>query len=156
MSTILNIVVLFYACTLFIDVWKEKATGMTTDVKWFDINTPKHLIGFNFAKAGFDIGVGFTSSEDIRRIGDWEIDYVLKYKNGTKDKDRASVVPCNSVRQNWTNPGKEVPDKNTWRFNNLTCTDAVDNKIGGQYFSTEFRYISFKLKKCNETAILEK
>ena len=42
MSTMLNVVTLFYACALFVDVWNEKATSMTTDVKWFDINDAKY------------------------------------------------------------------------------------------------------------------
>ena len=47
MTAMLNIVVLFYAAVLFIDVYQQKVTSMNIDERWFDIHDDKSG-GFNF------------------------------------------------------------------------------------------------------------
>ena len=50
-TTILNILLLFYACVLFIKVYTNSATALNVDKTWFDIQNPKEE-GFNPGKAG--------------------------------------------------------------------------------------------------------
>ena len=87
-TTILNILLLFYACVLFIKVYTNRATALNVEKQWFDISNPQEN-GFNPGAAGinhqgFNLGVGFLNGMP-EKIGTWEFSYISeserKYDN---------------------------------------------------------------------------
>lgn len=70
-TTLLNILLLFYAALLFIKVYTNSATALNVDKQWFDIQSAK-AEGFNPGNLtnaesatnitqGFNLGVGFIN-----------------------------------------------------------------------------------------------
>jgi hypothetical protein len=66
-TTILNILLLFYAAVLFIKVYTNRATALNVDKQWFDIQNPKadgFIPGITQKKPpgkAFNLGVGFMN-----------------------------------------------------------------------------------------------
>jgi len=105
-TTLLNILLLFYAVVLFIKVYTNRATALNVDKQWFDIQNPKEngfVPGITKDKEGkatkdpanaFNLGVGFMYNDMDETIGTWDFSYLdeIERKYSKKDNTFTSKV----------------------------------------------------------------
>lgn len=153
---------LAYGLIGILNVGRQEIAQLESHHRWYNVKNEKGFSpgGQNCHKnnsKGFDMAFGFRLAQLEPSIATWTVNYIKK--NGTKDKITEPMVSRNcsqpiSDESNSTHAEKflkvdnKVNENGTWIFDNLTCTDAWNQNLTGDYFSKEFQYIEMSLKIC--------
>jgi hypothetical protein len=140
-TTLLNILLLFYAAVLFIKVYTNRATALNVDKQWFDIQNPKEngfVPGITTDENGkkskepanaFNLGVGFMYSDMDETIGTWEFSYLDEKKRFYNKKDNKFTSEVTKQIKNA--PIEKCGDGEsfkTWSSTFKTATDATNDE----------------------------
>ena len=66
-------------------------------------------------------------------------------KDGKKDSRPQNFTHCDQAQSRYN---KTSFEKNNFKVDNMMCTEAFNNQIGGDFFSNEFRFVAIKLIPC--------